>query len=665
MSAIAEVLVRAKDEFSGVTRLARKEFGDLAVESFKFATAAAAVTAALAAITKEAAEYGASLSLAHEKTGIAVGDLASFKLIAEQTGSSLEELGKGLRIYAKNVYEASQGGKEQAETFKALGIATTDAAGHQRSMTDLILETSQRFALMTDGTEKTALATKAFGKAGAELIPTLDKLGTEGIGKARAEVEKLGLAISDKFAEQSRQFNEKLKEVEGSLQGVGLSIASTTMPIFSAFADVLVDSTARLRTALNPYGQQLAAMEASAKSLKVTGQDAAAGLKSAFESFGKDNPAKFTIPGEEDEAEKLKKRIAQLTATLEAYKTIDREVEQNRKRLGHAIGGDDPLGDNLEASLKADQEHIKTMTDNYLDGLTLTIDAAKQKLEELDYWDKQLQGFRDRSGSMTENPAAEDVKQMGENSHRFVEKFLKQHEELKKKQEEFIKSFREGAGKVWDDFFLKGKGAFGDLVNLGKAFLSSITRTLFQELATGLVFGSKGGAGEKASGLAGLIGLGGSGGGILGKIPGLSKVFSSGGGGLLGGILGGAKDVNGFPAATIGGGGGMAGIGAFMTNPWTIGIAAGLLGGFALYKHFHHPQNAPFTRDPNDVQRNREFFFFSGLQEFKDASLMISRVMGNVSTMSPGQLVKAGLPMAMASSNQFTRDTANTLSLGD
>jgi hypothetical protein len=164
MSEVASILIRAKDEFSTITKLAKKEFGDLAVESVKFVTVAATVTAALAAITKEAAEYGASLSLAHEKTGIAVGDLAAFKLIADQTGSSFEELTKGLRKFATSAYEASQGGKEQAETFRALGIATADAQGNTRKMTDLLLETSQRFALMSDGTEKTALAQKAFGK---------------------------------------------------------------------------------------------------------------------------------------------------------------------------------------------------------------------------------------------------------------------------------------------------------------------------------------------------------------------------------------------------------------------------------------------------------------------------------------------------------------------
>ena len=39
-------------------------------------------------------------------------------------------------------------------------------------------------------------------------------------------------------------------------------------------------------------------------------------------------------------------------------------------------------------------------------------------------------------------------------------------------------------------------------------------------------------------------------------------------------------------------------MGAFFTNPWTIGIGAAILGTFAIWKAFHHNPKVIMTPDP-------------------------------------------------------------------
>ncbi len=271
-------------------------------------------------------------------------------------------------------------------------------------------------------------------------------------------------------------------------------------------------------------------------------------------------------------------------------------------------------------------------------------------------------------------------------------------EELQKRQKEFVTSFREGAGTVWDEFFTKGQGVLTSLSNLAKDLLNFVGKRLFEDVATGLFFGSnKFGSGtgilgglnfgsglfgkllggvnsgpwsEKIPGLGGggLLGSFGSGGGLLGGL------FGSGGAtGLqgLGGLLGiqsfsgtGLGFTGGGLAGSLGlgGGAGIFGLGA-LAIPVIGAAVAGAV--FGLTKLFHHHQQAPFTRDPNDY-RSREFFFYSGAQAIQDFRRDFQKVFGNttISTVTPQVLVANGMPIAMQS-NTFTRNISNMTANGD
>jgi TP901 family phage tail tape measure protein len=96
-------------------------------------------------------------------------------------------------------------------------------------------------------------------------------------------------------------------------------------------------------------------------------------------------------------------------------------------------------------------------------------------------------------------------------------------------------------------------------------------------------------------GLKGLIGLGGSGGGAaaLGASAPVSAAGSwataAGGAGALAGGAGAAgAGAAGAGGAAAGGSSGLGALVPFLTNPWTIGIAAAAVGGILLWKHFRN-----------------------------------------------------------------------------
>src|SRR5689334_6067169 len=80
----------------------------------------AAISGALIAAAKSAANYGDTLAKASQRTGASVEELAKLKFAAEQSGASFDDLNAGLRFLAKNAEAAAGGSKEQSQAFKNL-----------------------------------------------------------------------------------------------------------------------------------------------------------------------------------------------------------------------------------------------------------------------------------------------------------------------------------------------------------------------------------------------------------------------------------------------------------------------------------------------------------------------------------------------------------------
>jgi hypothetical protein len=184
--------------------------------------AAGLTTGAFAVAVKNVSNYGEALAKSSEKTGLAVESYAKLQYAAHLADVGNEALAKGLKALAGNVYDNDK-------AFSALGISTRNSSGQIRSMEDIIGDVAEIFSGMEDGAGKSALAVRLLGKAGADLIPLLNR-GRQGIREAGDEAQRFGLVMGPEIARRMQEFNDNLKRMDAAAQGAKIAIGSDLIP---------------------------------------------------------------------------------------------------------------------------------------------------------------------------------------------------------------------------------------------------------------------------------------------------------------------------------------------------------------------------------------------------------------------------------------------------
>jgi len=180
------------------------------------------------------------LSKTAQKIGITTEALSSLEYAADMAGVSAGQLQTSMARLSTELLKARDGGKEAQATFRALQVEIRDATGGLRSSDEVLAEIADRFARMPDGVEKTALAIRLFGRAGADLVPLLNA-GREGIAELRAEAERLGRVISTDTGRQAEEFNDNMKRLRMQAQQLTRSIAIEMLPALIRLSEEFVN----------------------------------------------------------------------------------------------------------------------------------------------------------------------------------------------------------------------------------------------------------------------------------------------------------------------------------------------------------------------------------------------------------------------------------------
>ncbi|MEE9481209.1 MAG: phage tail tape measure protein [Kiloniellales bacterium] len=161
--------------------------------------------------------------------GVTVGQLQELNFAAELSGGSANDVTKILGQLAKAGREATKGTKTFVEAFADLGVKAEDSQGKLRPTMELLGDVSDRFKGMTDGSEKTALAMKLFGRSGAKMIPFLSE-GRSGLAKMAKEANRLGIVLSEGAAKKSERLTDAMLRAKSAVQGVRNRIAVALLP---------------------------------------------------------------------------------------------------------------------------------------------------------------------------------------------------------------------------------------------------------------------------------------------------------------------------------------------------------------------------------------------------------------------------------------------------
>jgi hypothetical protein len=187
-----------------------------------------ATGAGLAAMAKGAIDAADNMFDLSQKTGVSVESLSKFQQAANASGTSIEGVGAAMIKLNKGL---AAGSGPAADALKALGLSATDSSGKLKSTDKVMLEVADKFKAMPDGAQKTALALKLFGKAGADMIPLLN-------GGAKS-IEGLAATMSTKFAQGADKLNDKLAALQGKLLQLGVQIGTALMPLLNGIADAV------------------------------------------------------------------------------------------------------------------------------------------------------------------------------------------------------------------------------------------------------------------------------------------------------------------------------------------------------------------------------------------------------------------------------------------
>lgn len=210
LQSLGDAVGSLRDKLSNIPVLGAALGGALSVAGF-------------GAMIKGTIDTADSLGDLSQRIGVGIKDLVAYKLVADQSGTSLESVGKGIKTLSTYV---AQNGDE----MKKAGISTKNA-------TEALYDIADLFQDLPDGITKTALATQFFGKAGTELIPMLNG-GSKALRDSAEKTKGLGEAY-EKLAPQADALNSTIAEIATYSQAAAVNFASKLIPSLNGTAEAM------------------------------------------------------------------------------------------------------------------------------------------------------------------------------------------------------------------------------------------------------------------------------------------------------------------------------------------------------------------------------------------------------------------------------------------
>lgn len=172
-------------------------------------------------IGKSAIDTADALKDMSTRLNISVHDLAGLKLIAEQSGTSLENVGGGVAKLTKNIGLAEAGNVEIAASLKNLGVSARDPKEAFFQLADSVKSSKDPFKLAAD-------LSKVLGKSYTDLIPLLAE-GGDGMRKSAQETETFADAMA-RLAPDADKFKDQLAALKLNSTGFAATLLIDVVP---------------------------------------------------------------------------------------------------------------------------------------------------------------------------------------------------------------------------------------------------------------------------------------------------------------------------------------------------------------------------------------------------------------------------------------------------
>jgi hypothetical protein len=197
------------------------------------------IVGGLGLLIKETIDTAEHIEKMSQRVGVSAEDLSTLTYAAELSGTEIGVFEKAIQRASRNIDDASRGIGDGKIAFDELGITVVDLNGDLLDADEVMKDVSDRFETMPDGTKKTALALKIFGRAGADLIPMLNG-GSDGLNRMQQEARDLGLEISTNTAKQAADLKDDMLRLNSTFTGIATKLTAATLPALNQFTDFLL-----------------------------------------------------------------------------------------------------------------------------------------------------------------------------------------------------------------------------------------------------------------------------------------------------------------------------------------------------------------------------------------------------------------------------------------
>jgi hypothetical protein len=146
---------------------------------------------------------------------------------------SIETMGSAINKMQKAMVAAAEAG-DKDKLFAALDIPV-EVNGRLRDTNDVLMDLADKFQSMPDGAQKSALALKVFGRAGADMIPIMN-MGRVAIEEQIAKAKELGIVWSTEDAKAAADLTDSIDELKFAFTGLKKEAVT---PLIGPLTDVV------------------------------------------------------------------------------------------------------------------------------------------------------------------------------------------------------------------------------------------------------------------------------------------------------------------------------------------------------------------------------------------------------------------------------------------
>lgn len=225
-------------------------------------TAAAAVTAAIGALTVKSGKWADDMNTMSKVYGIGTDELQKYSAAAELVDVDVETIARSHVKLTKAMSGAADGTGANAEAFEKLGVSVVNSDGSLRDADAVWQDTIAALGQMTNETERDALAQQLMGKAAAQLNPLIED-GGKTYEEVSKTLQKYSLDYIDRETlDQANEFNDSLDMIKTvgmvAFQQLGTQLAAYLAPAMERVVD-LVGRLAEWFANLSPRTQAIIA----------------------------------------------------------------------------------------------------------------------------------------------------------------------------------------------------------------------------------------------------------------------------------------------------------------------------------------------------------------------------------------------------------------------